>query len=231
MSITGWLLSTRAQNIPFKCAWLLKRVVFLSIFTLEHILCLLLSLIYPAVYLLYKELCELSVSRYSIWVMPKRWYFSWKRRVVIFVYVLEYMLTSTLVSLDKMQNIITLMRKSSKSEDRAFWKLLASETGLSPPVKYFYWPFQGGTSLVDHLCYFCAFASAHCCLVVPCCERADLLALVCGVNLWDSYCPIWYAVSGVVLDCFDSWSVPPFLVSDCTHSTSYIGCFGPVTGS
>ena len=36
----------------------------------------------------------------------------------IFVYVLEYMLT--LVSLDKMQNISTLIHKSSKSEDRAF---------------------------------------------------------------------------------------------------------------
>ena len=39
----------------------------------------------------------------------------------IFVYVLEYMLT--LVSLDKMQNICTLMGKSSKSEGRALWKL------------------------------------------------------------------------------------------------------------
>ena len=56
----------------------------------------------------------------------------------------------TLVSLDKMQNISTLMRKSSKSDGRAFWKLFTSETGLSPPVKYFYWPLQGGTSLVDH---------------------------------------------------------------------------------
>ena len=36
----------------------------------------------------------------------------------IFVYVLEYMLT--LVSLDKMQNISTLIRQSSKSEGRAF---------------------------------------------------------------------------------------------------------------
>ena len=53
----------------------------------------------------------------------------------IFVYVLEYMLT--LVSLDKMQNISTLMRKSSKSGDRAF-ESFSSETGLSPPVKYFY---------------------------------------------------------------------------------------------
>ena len=24
-----------------------------------------------------------------------------------------------------------------------------------PPVKYFYWPFQGGTSFVEHLCYLC----------------------------------------------------------------------------
>ena len=45
----------------------------------------------------------------------------------------------TLVSLDKMQNTIsTLMRKSSKSEGRAFCKLLTSEAGLSPQVKYFY---------------------------------------------------------------------------------------------
>ena len=28
-------------------------------------------------------------------------------------------------------------------------------TGLSPPVKYFYLPFQGGASFVDHLCYSC----------------------------------------------------------------------------
>ena len=42
-----------------------KKGIFLSIFTFEHILCLLLSLIYPAVYLLLKDLCELSVSRYS----------------------------------------------------------------------------------------------------------------------------------------------------------------------
>ena len=26
---------------------------------------------------------------------------------------------------------------------------------LSPPVKYFYWPFQGFTSFVDHLCFLC----------------------------------------------------------------------------
>ena len=51
--------------------------------------------------------------------MPKRGYFFLKKKMEgIFVYVLEYMLT--LVSLDKMQNIITLMHKSSKYEGRAF---------------------------------------------------------------------------------------------------------------
>ena len=67
----------------------------------------------------------------------------------IFVYVLEYMLN--LVSLDKIQNIDPLRRKSSKSEDRAFWKFFK----WNPPVKYLYWPFQGDTSLVDDLYYFC----------------------------------------------------------------------------
>ena len=44
------------------------------------------------------------------------------------------------------------------------------ETGLSPPVKYFYWPFQGDTSFVDHLCYFCLVFVMHSrvCLLMPC---------------------------------------------------------------
>ena len=29
------------------------------------------------------------------------------------------------------------------------------ETGVSLPVKKLCWSFQGGTSFVDHLCYFC----------------------------------------------------------------------------
>ena len=53
----------------------------------------------------------------------------------IFVYVLEYMLT--LVSLDKMQNIGTLMRKIPNLRAEHF-ESYSSETGLSPPVKYFY---------------------------------------------------------------------------------------------
>ena len=35
---------------------------FLSLFTFEHIMCLSLPLIYPAVYLLNKDLCEIRVS-------------------------------------------------------------------------------------------------------------------------------------------------------------------------
>ena len=35
------------------------------------------------------------------------------------------------------------------------------ETGLSPPVKYFYRPFQSGTSFVDHLCYLCLVFVIH----------------------------------------------------------------------
>ena len=47
--------------------------------------------------------------------------------------------------------------------------------------------FQGGTSFVDHLCFFCLvfvvplLASVYVCHVVTCWERADLLALICGV--------------------------------------------------
>ena len=45
-------------------------------------------------------------------------------------------------------------------------------------------------------------ASVYMCFVVTCWERADLLALVCGLSrLSLSH---WYPGSGVVLDCIDS---------------------------
>ena len=56
----------------------------------------------------------LSVRGYA----KKGYIFPDKRMEGTFVYVLEYMLT--LVSLEAMQNISTLMRKRSKSEGRAF---------------------------------------------------------------------------------------------------------------
>ena len=51
-----------------------------------------------------------------------------------FVYVLEYMLS--LVSLDKIQIISTLMRKNRNLRAEHF-ESYSSETGLSPPVNYF----------------------------------------------------------------------------------------------
>ena len=64
---------------------------------------------------------------------------------------------------------------------------LAPLNRFKPSSKIFYWPFQGGTSFVDLLCFcsdlclLCLCASVYMCFVVTCWERADLLALVCGV--------------------------------------------------
>ena len=52
--------------------------------------------------------------------------------------------------------------------------------GLSPPVKYFYWTFYGGTSFLLFMFSVChVFASVHCCLVVTCWK---------GARLWSSWC-------------------------------------------
>ena len=62
--------------------------------------------------------------------------------------------------------------------------------------KIFYWPFQGGTSFVDLIFFFCLvfvmplFASVYLCLMVTCWERAGLLALVCGVKMWVCHSPL-----------------------------------------
>ena len=64
-----------------------------------------------------------------------------------------------------------------------------SENDLSPPVKYFCCPFQGGASFMDHLCYFClVLLCFHIRLFVdalnsPAGKRAGLLALVWDVQL------------------------------------------------
>ena len=75
--------------------------------------------------------------------------------------------------------------------------------------KIFYWPFQGSTSFVDLLCFFLScvcYAFVSVCLYVPwdpCWERADLLALVCGVQLWVCCFPIgilgqvWYLIVSI----------------------------------
>ena len=103
------------------------------------------------------------------------------------------------------------------------------ETGLSPPVNYFYWPCQGGTSFVDHLCCLCLVflmllrntmfmdSQLIAALWSPAGkgltsgERADLLALVGNVYWTLCYFPMLYPGSDVVLDCIVSWFLPSFL--------------------
>ena len=52
-------------------------------------------------------------------------------------------------------------------------------------------------------------ASVYMCFIVTCWERADLLALVCGVLLLSL--SLWYLGSDVVLDCIDSLIFAPLL--------------------
>ena len=85
---------------------------------------------------------------------------------------------------------------------------------FKPSSKIFYWPFQGGASFVDHLCYFC-LVFMHVCLLMLC---GHLLGKgwSLGSRLWCLIVTLslshWYPGSGVVLDCIYSWSLPSFLL-------------------
>ena len=64
---------------------------------------------------------------------------------------------------------------------------LAPLNQFKPSSKIIYWSFQVGTSFVDLSCFFLScvcYAFVYMCLLVTRWERADLLALVCGVQLW-----------------------------------------------
>ena len=73
----------------------------------------------------------------------------------------------------------------SRSTSELRVRLARCKTGLSPPVKYF--TDRSKAVLLLWIIFFClAFAmplcvSVYMCIVVTCWERADLLALVCGV--------------------------------------------------
>ena len=94
---------------------------------------------------------------------------------------------------------------------------LALLNRFKPSIKIFYWPFQGGTSFVDLLC----FCSVLCLLCL--CPRLFICALWSpagkGLTSWLSFVVSavslslshWYPGSGVVLDCTDSWSLHPYL--------------------
>ena len=109
------------------------------------------------------------------------------------------------------------MRKQLRMSNYGLRMRLAPSKRLKPSRKIFYWPFQGGTSFVNILCFFClVFAMPLCasvcvCLVVTCWE---------GLTSWLSFvvsnCEFslshWYPGSGVVLDCIDSWSLHHYFV-------------------
>ena len=89
---------------------------------------------------------------------------------------------------------------------------------FKPSSKIFYWPFQGGISFVDLLC----FCSVLCLLCL--CARLFICALWSpagkGLTSWLSFVVStvslslshWYPGSGVVLDCIDSWSLHSYLL-------------------
>ena len=63
-------------------------------------------------------------------------------------------------------------------------RLVHRSTALSPPVKYFYWPFQGGASFVDHFWYFCLVLL---CLYAPLFVDALWLPAGKGLTSWLSF--------------------------------------------
>ena len=103
----------------------------------------------------------------------------------------------------------------SPSELRA---RLAPWNWFKPSSKIFYWPFQGGSSFVDLLCFFLScvcYAFVRVCLFVP---YGHLLGKgwPLGSRLWCLTVSLslshWYPGSGVVLDCIDSWSLQSYLL-------------------
>ena len=101
----------------------------------------------------------------------------------------------------------------STSELRAWlvpWNL------FKPSSKIFYWPFQGGTSFVDHLCYLClVFVMLSHLLIAALRSPARkgltswLLLVIFNCVFVTSHVVSWVrcGIDGIV-----SWSLPPFLL-------------------
>ena len=108
-----------------------------------------------------------------------------------------------------------VVQKPWKTEIRA---RLVPWNWFKPSSKIFYWPFQGGTSFVELLCFFlsCVCYAFLCfCLFLACGHllgkgwplRSCLWCITVSLSLSH-----WYPGSGVVLDCIDSWSLHPYLL-------------------
>ena len=89
---------------------------------------------------------------------------------------------------------------------------------FKPSSKIFYWPFQGGTSFMDLLCFFLSCVCYYCTRLFICALWSSPVGK--GLTSWlsfvVSYCEFvtshWYPGSGVVLDFIDSWSLHPYLL-------------------
>ena len=93
---------------------------------------------------------------------------------------------------------------------------------FKPSSKIFCWPFQGGTSFVDLLCFFSVSCLLCLCTCLFICTLWSLAGKgwPLGSRLWCLTVSLllshWYPGSGVVLDCIDSWSLYPYLLC-CSH--------------
>ena len=103
---------------------------------------------------------------------------------------------------------------------------------FKPSSKIFYWPFQGGTSFVDLLC----FCSVLCLLYVF--VRVYLIVLIghllgkgwpLGSRLWCLSVSLslshWYPGSVVILDYINSWSLHPYLLCHFVFSSKSLLSF------
>ena len=113
------------------------------------------------------------------------------------------------------------MGLSCKPNIFAFWSTskprvrLAPWNRFKPFSKIFYWPFHGGTSFVDHLCFCVLFLLFLRLLFAAMWSPAgkgltSWLLLVMFIVF--CYFPMWYSLSGLVHDCIVSWSLPPFFL-------------------
>ena len=117
----------------------------------------------------------------------------------------------------------------SWSTSELWVRLTHGKPGLNPPVIYF----TDHSKAVLLLWIFSVFLSCVCyplvrvCLYVPC---GHLLGKgwPLGYRLWCLTVSLllshWYLGSGVVLDCIDSWSLHPYLLS-CLFVTPIVGVY------
>ena len=136
---------------------------------------------------------------------------------LLYLLFISWFICSRRWCMDKLGSIMQTNIYVSWSTSELRVRFARHETGLSPPVKYFYWLFQSGLLLwdicvINVLCLSCLLV----CLLQPWghLKGKDWPLDSClWCLLWFCYFPIWYPGTGVVSDCIDSWSLLSFLLS------------------